>query len=72
MKTHVNLWPRICTFENLYLAWLDRKVGCVPANATQEPCQPRSRSRFDRRRKPTKMLHYLVAQAASLWILVAM
>jgi RNA-directed DNA polymerase len=27
MKTHVNLWPHICTFENLYLAWLDTRRG---------------------------------------------
>jgi hypothetical protein len=27
MKTHVQLWPRICTFENLYRAWLETRRG---------------------------------------------
>jgi RNA-directed DNA polymerase len=27
MKTHVDLWPHICTFENLYLAWLETRCG---------------------------------------------
>ena len=27
MKTHKNLWPQICNFENLYLAWRRAKKG---------------------------------------------
>ena len=27
MKTYKTLWPRICTFENLYHAWRKAKRG---------------------------------------------
>jgi RNA-directed DNA polymerase len=27
MKTHIHLWDDLCTFENLYLAWLETRRG---------------------------------------------